>query len=281
MTGPMPDPVLRVEKLTKAFPLRRTVADRIRRKPRESHLAIDDVSFELNRGEILGIAGQSGSGKTTVARCVTRLVPPGPGAVIELQGGDVVGAKGESLREIRRDLQMIFQDPYTSLNPRMSIGAAIFEAGWVHRRAGSENPEKFVNAQLERVGLPASMAVRKPSELSGGQRQRVAIARSLAVAPVALIADEAVSALDVSVQAQLLNLFLDLRDELGLSILFISHQLAVLAEVADRVAIMNLGRIVEIGEAQSVLTNPNDPYTRELLNAIPNPDPTTGNRQTA
>lgn len=279
MNRPAGVSVLRVEKLTKAFPLRRTVADRIRRKPREFHVAVDDVSFELNRGEILGIAGQSGSGKTTVARCVTRLVSPGPGAVIELQGEDVVDAQGEGLREIRRDLQMIFQDPYTSLNPRMSIGAAIYEAGRVHRRVGSENPEEFVNAQLERVGLPSSMVVRKPRELSGGQRQRVAIARSLAVEPIALIADEAVSALDVSVQAQLLNLFLDLRDELGLSILFISHQLAVLAEIADRVAIMNLGRIVEIGEARAVLTRPKDPYTRELLSANPNPDPTAANGQ--
>jgi ABC-type glutathione transport system ATPase component len=168
---------------------------------------------------------------------------------------------------------MIFQDPYTSLNPRMSIGDAIHEAGRVHERPGSEDPVKFVSMQLERVGLPASAASRQPSELSGGQRQRVAIARSLAVGPRALIADEAVSALDVSVQAQLLNLFLDLRDELGLSILFISHQLAVLAEVADRMAIMNEGRIVETGDAADVLTRPREEYTRGLLAANPSPDP--------
>jgi len=267
------DPVLRVAGLSKTFPLRRTVADRVRRKPLEVHLAVDDVSFDLRQGEILGIAGQSGSGKTTVARCITKLVAPDPDAVIELQGRDVIRSHGEKLREVRRDIQMIFQDPYTSLNPRMTIGAAILEAGRVHRRPGSDRPVEFVSAQLERVGLPASAADRKPSELSGGQRQRVAIARSLAVQPVALIADEAVSALDVSVQAQLLNLFLDLRDELGLSILFISHQLAVLAEVADRMAIMNLGRIVEIGEARDVLSNPEDAYTRRLLAANPNPDP--------
>lgn len=269
--------VLHVSGLSKAFPIRRTLADAVRRRPKEFHLAVDDVSFDLRKGEILGIAGQSGSGKTTVARCVTRLEKPGPGAVIELQGRNVVSANGESLRRIRRDLQMIFQDPYTSLNPRMTIGRAILEAGQVHKRPGSDKPEAFVGAQLERVGLPASSADRKPSELSGGQRQRVAIARSLAVDPVALIADEAVSALDVSVQAQLLNLFLDLRDELGLSILFISHQLAVLAEVADRMAIMNLGRIVEIGEARDVLSKPKDAYTRRLLAANPNPDPSKRN----
>jgi len=275
------DPVLRVANLSKTYPMRRTVADRLRGKPREAHLAVDGVSFDLNEGEILGIAGQSGSGKTTVARCVTKLVAPDPGAVIKLQGRDVVRAHGEKLREMRRDIQMIFQDPYTSLNPRMTIGAAILEAGRVHRRPGSDRPEEFVGAQLERVGLPASSADRKPRELSGGQRQRVAIARSLAVQPVALIADEAVSALDVSVQAQLLNLFLDLRDELGLSILFISHQLAVLAEVADRMAIMNLGRIVEIGEARDVLSNPKDAYTRRLLAANPNPDPSKRGEVTA
>lgn len=272
--------VLHVANLSKSFPLGRSVADRIRRQPREFYLAVDNVSFDLKRGEILGIAGQSGSGKTTLARCVTRLVPPDAGATMELQGRDVIRANGEKLREIRRDIQMIFQDPYTSLNPRMTIGAAIHEAGKVHQRPGSDKPVEFVNQQLERVGLPASSAHRKPGELSGGQRQRVAIARSLAVGPVALIADEAVSALDVSVQAQLLNLFLDLRDELGLSILFISHQLAVLAEVADRMAIMNLGRIVEIGEAREVLSRPKDSYTRKLLAANPNPDPSKRNQVT-
>ncbi|MDQ2622298.1 MAG: ATP-binding cassette domain-containing protein [Actinomycetota bacterium] len=273
MTPAAGDNVLEVTNLSKSFRLGRSVADRVRRKPKEFHLAVDDVSFELRRGEILGIAGQSGSGKTTLARCVTRLVTPDAGASIELEGRDVVRANGEKLRQIRRDIQMIFQDPYTSLNPRMSIGAAIHEAGKVHNRPGSENPVEFVNQQLERVGLPASSADRKPGELSGGQRQRVAIARSLAVGPLALIADEAVSALDVSVQAQLLNLFLDLRDELGLSILFISHQLAVLAEVADRMAIMNLGRIVEMGDAREVLSRPKDAYTRKLLAANPDPDP--------
>lgn len=265
--------ILHVAGLSKTFPVRRSVADLLRRRPREFHLAVDDVSFDLAKGEILGLAGQSGSGKTTVARCLTRLEAADRGAVIDLQGRKVVGASGNALREIRRDLQMIFQDPYTSLNPRMTVGQAILEAGQVHGRPGAEDAVSFVSAQLERVGLSPSAADRKPAELSGGQRQRVAIARSLAVGPLALIADEAVSALDVSVQAQLLNLFLDLRDDLGLSILFISHQLAVLAEVADRMAIMNHGRIVEIGPARDVLSNPRDEYTRQLLSANPNPDP--------
>jgi ABC-type glutathione transport system ATPase component len=164
---------------------------------------------------------------------------------------------------------MVFQDPYASLNPRMTVKTALHEAGRVHKRPGSENADQFVRAALERVHLSPSLAERRPRELSGGQRQRIAIARALAVGPEVLIADEAVSALDVSVQAQLLNLFLDLRDELGVAILFVAHQLAVLAEVADRVAVMNRGRIVEIGETASVFHNPQDEYTQALLSAHP------------
>jgi ABC-type glutathione transport system ATPase component len=248
--------------------------------PSRLHVAVDDVSFSLHRGEILGLAGQSGSGKSTVARCLTRLVTPDSGA-IDLEGEDVRAASGASLREVRRRMQMIYQDPYTSLNPRMTVGAAIIEAGRVHRRAGSEDAETFVSRLLEQVGLPSRTALRRPRELSGGQRQRVAIARSLAVGPDVLIADEAVSALDVSVQAQLLNLFIDLRDQLGLSILFISHQLAVLAEVCDRVAIMNHGRIVEIGATADVFSNPRHAYTRELLAAHPDPDPAHRHKEPA
>jgi peptide/nickel transport system ATP-binding protein len=168
-------------------------------------------------------------------------------------------------------MQMVFQDPYSSLNPRMTVEAALHEAGRVHARPGSENREQFVREALERVHLTPSVAKRRPRELSGGQRQRVAVARALVVGPEVLIADEAVSALDVSVQAHLLNLFLDLRDELGVTILFVAHQLAVLAEVADRVAIMNRGRIVEIGDSASVFSNPQDEYTKSLLAAHPRP----------
>jgi peptide/nickel transport system ATP-binding protein len=236
------------------------------------HRAVDDVSFTLARGEILGVAGGSGSGKTTLARCLIRLVEPDDGS-IRLEGVDVRAARGRDLRELRRRMQMVFQDPYASLNPRMSVGAALHEAGRVHQRPGSENREAFVAELLDRVHLPASTATRRPRELSGGQRQRVAVARALAVGPEILIADEAVSALDVSIQTQLLNLFLDLRDELGVAIVFIAHQLAVIAEVADRVAIMHQGRIVETGPTAEVFHSPQHDYTRALLAAHPGARP--------
>jgi ABC-type glutathione transport system ATPase component len=265
-------PPLRVEGLCKDFGLRRTVAERIGRTQATPVRAVDDVSFTLRRGEILGCAGESGSGKTTLARCITRLVEPDAG-IIELDGVDVRAARGKQLRELRRRMQMVFQDPYSSLNPRMTVGAALHEAGRVHNRPGSEHAEEFVRKALERVHLSGRVATRRPRELSGGQRQRVAVARALVVGPDVLIADEAVSALDVSVQAQLLNLFLDLRDELGVAILFVAHQLAVIAEVADRVAIMHRGRIVEVGETAAVFANPQDPYTKSLLAAHPRPRP--------
>ena len=263
-------PLLRVQGLRKDFGLRRTLAERISRTHAQPVRAVDDVSLELRRGEILGLAGESGSGKTTLARCIVRLVEPDAGT-IELGGTDVRKARGKALRELRRRMQMVFQDPYSSLNPRMTVGAAIHEAGRVHGRPGSENREQFVRESLERVHLSAGLAKRRPRELSGGQRQRVAIARALAVGPELLIADEAVSALDVSVQAQLLNLFLDLREQLDIAILFVAHQLAVLAEVADRVAIMNRGRLVETGEARAVFGEPKDDYTKALLAAHPHP----------
>jgi ABC-type glutathione transport system ATPase component len=266
------DPLLRVQGVTKEFGLRRTVTERLGRAPTEPHRAVDDVSFTLRRGEILGLAGGSGSGKTTLARCLIRLVEPDAGT-IELDGVDVRAARGSSLRELRRRMQMVFQDPYASLNPRMTVGAALHEAGRVHRRPGSEDGERFVRDALERVHLSASLAGRHPRELSGGQRQRVAVARALAVGPEVLIADEAVSALDVSVQAQLLNLFLDLRDDLGVGIVFVAHQLAVIAEVADRVAVMNRGRLVEIGDTADVFGDPQDEYTKALIGAHPQPRP--------
>jgi ABC-type glutathione transport system ATPase component len=265
-------PLLRVEGLRKDFGLRRTFAERVARAHPDPVRAVDDVSFTLSRGEILGCAGESGSGKTTLARCLIRLVEPDAGT-IELDGMDVRAARGNELRELRRRMQMVFQDPYSSLNPRMTVGAALQEAGRVHNRPGSENGDQFVREALERVHLSPALAKRRPRELSGGQRQRVAVARALAVGPEVLIADEAVSALDVSVQAQLLNLFLDLRDELGVAILFVAHQLAVIAEVADRVAIMNRGQLVEIGEAAAVFANPQDAYTKSLLAAHPRPRP--------
>jgi ABC-type glutathione transport system ATPase component len=262
------DPLLVVDGVRKEFGLRQTFSERMTRVVSEPYVAVDDVSLTLARGEILGLAGGSGSGKTTLARCVIRLVEPDAGR-IALGGEDVRAAKGTDLRELRRRMQMIFQDPYASLNPRMSVGAAILEAGRVHRRPGSDDGDAFVRAALERVHLTARTAERRPRELSGGQRQRVAVARALAVGPEVLIADEAVSALDVSVQAQLLNLFSDLRDELGVAILFVAHQLAVIAEICDRVAVMSQGRLVEIGDTATVFGAPQDEYTKALLAAHP------------
>ena len=263
--------LLEAEGIVKEFGLRRSRLEMLR-GTLPGHRAVDDVSFTLARGEILGVAGGSGSGKTTLARCLIRLVEPDDGS-IRLDGKDVRSASGNRLRELRRRMQMVFQDPYASLNPRMSVGAALHEAGRVHKRPGSDDREAFVRELLERVHLAASIAERRPRELSGGQRQRVAVARALAVGPEILIADEAVSALDVSIQTQLLNLFLDLRDELGVAIVFIAHQLAVIAEVADRVAIMHQGRIVETGPTASVFHSPQDPYTVALLAAHPGTRP--------
>ncbi len=269
MTTP---PLLHVSGVVKSFPLRRSLQERLSRADAPVHRAVDDVSFDLVRGEILGLAGGSGSGKTTLARCLIRLVEPDAGQVV-LDGSDVLAAGGGGLRELRRRMQMVFQDPFASLNPRMTVQTALHEAGRVHRRPGSENGGAFVHRLLEQVHLSPSIAARLPRELSGGQRQRVAVARALAVGPDVLIADEAVSALDVSVQAQLLALFLDLRDELGLSILFVAHQLAVIAEVCDRVAVMQEGRIVETGPTALTFEHPQHDYTRQLLAAHPSADP--------
>jgi ABC-type glutathione transport system ATPase component len=265
-------PLLEVDSLVKEFGLRRGFAERITRTEVAPHRAVDDVSFQLGRAEILGIAGGSGSGKTTLARCLIRLIEP-DGGEVRVDGVNIREHRGKELRELRRRMQMVFQDPYASLNPRMTVGAALHEAGKVHHRPGSEDEAAFVSRLLGLVQLSDRFASRKPRELSGGQRQRVAIARALAVDPELIIADEAVSALDVSVQAQLLNLFLDLREELGVAVLFIAHQLAVIAEVADRIAVMRNGRIVETGPTQEVFAHPKDEYTQALLRAHPHSDP--------
>jgi ABC-type glutathione transport system ATPase component len=259
---------LSVDSLVKEFQLRRAHGG----SGSVAHRAVDDVSFELRRGEILGLAGGSGSGKSTLARCIVRLVEPDSGRVL-LGGDDVLKARGAELRQLRRRIQMVFQDPYSSLNPRLTVGQAILEAGRVHRRPGSGDGEQFVGSLLDKVHLARSLAARRPKDLSGGQRQRVAIARALAVGPEVLIADEAVSALDVSVQAQLLALFRDLRDEVGISIIFVGHQLAVLSAIADRIAVMHLGRIVELGSARDIFERPSHDYTRALLDAHPHADP--------
>ena len=266
------EPLLVVDSLRKTYFLRRSLRDRMQRSSANEFPAVDNVSFDLSRGETLGIAGESGSGKTTVVRCLIRLVEPDSGS-ISLQGLDVRAASGRTLRDVRRRMQMVFQDPHASLNPRLTVGKAILEAGRVHKRPEAADGQHFVSQLLELVNLPPSMASKHPRELSGGQRQRVAIARALAVGPEVLIADEAVSALDVSVQAQLLNLFQDLKANLGLTMIFVAHQLSVIAQTADRVAIMYLGRIIELGPVSVVFRDPQHPYTVALLAAHPQPDP--------
>ena len=260
--------VLRVEELTKTFPIRGD-ADR---DGSGVVVAVDSVSLDLYDGEILGLAGGSGSGKTTLARCIVRLEEPDAGRVT-LDGVDVLAARGRDMRSLHRRIQMVFQDPYASLNPRLTVGTALAEVVTVHDRLDGADTDSYVNGLLDRVRLTPGIAERRPHELSGGQRQRVAIARALAARPDVLIADEAVSALDVSVQAQLLDLFVELRDEAGLSMIFVGHQLAVLAAVADRVAVMQDGCIVETGETAAMFRDPHHVYTRALLDAHPYADP--------
>ena len=265
-------PLLTVKGLHKEFTLRRSASDWIRRAQAERVAAVQDFSFTLSRGETLGIAGESGSGKTTAVRCLIRLVEPDAGD-ISFAGIDVRAASGSGLRDVRRRMQMVFQDPYASLNPRMRVGDAIVEAGRVHHRPGSEDAKSFQAGLLELVNLPLSVAQKRPRELSGGQRQRIAIARALAVGPEILIADEALSALDVSVQAQLLNLFQDLKSELGLTMIFVAHQLSIIAQTAEQVAIMYRGNVVEQGPVADIFRDPQHPYTKALLAAHPQPDP--------
>ena len=260
------DPILVVEALEKWFAAGRSPLDVIRRRPPERVHAVDGVSLHLLPNEVLGIVGESGSGKSTLARCLVALYRPNGGSIV-FDGVDVTEAAGQARRDLHGRMQMIYQDPFTSLNPQMSIGTAIGEAGRVHGRTGDD----FVYELLDLVGLPRSFAGRRPRALSGGQRQRAAIARALAVQPEVLIADEAVSALDVSIQAQILNLFAELSDDLGLAMIFIAHDLAVVSHVADRVAIMYLGRIVEEGPVDAVFRSPRHPYTRALLDAHPDP----------
>jgi oligopeptide/dipeptide ABC transporter ATP-binding protein len=260
-----------VRDLAKAFEVRGTFSAELRRTPRRRIVAIDGISLEVDRREVLGLVGESGSGKTTLARTLVRLVEPDAGTATFL-GMDVFGANRAGLRAIRRRMQLIYQDPYQSLDPMQLVGDAIAEPARVHRITDGRASERaLVGELLESVGLRPSDADRFPRQLSGGQRQRVAIARALAVQPEMLIADEAVSALDVSVQAQIINLFADLAQERHLAMIFVSHQLAVVAKLAHRVAIMYLGRIVEVGRTQQVFRTPRHPYTAALLAAHPDP----------
>ena len=241
--------------------------------------AVDGVTLEIAPGETVALVGESGSGKSTLGRAAVKLAEPTFGTV-KVNGADLARARGPSLREIRKSVQMVFQDPYASLNPRLTVGEAIAEPLRALKVASGTEVEDRVATLLSRVGLEPVMARRYPLAFSGGQRQRVAIARALGPEPALVVADEAVSALDVSVQAQILELFASLREERNLALLFIAHDLAVVRQLAHRVAVMYLGRLVEVGSVEQVLLQPRHPYTQALVDAVPRPDPTVERTRT-
>jgi oligopeptide transport system ATP-binding protein len=266
MTG---EPLLEVTDLVKHFPIKsgllidRTV-DQVR--------AVDGVSFTVNKGETLGLVGESGSGKSTTCRVVLQLLKPTSGSV-KFDGREIAGLGRRELRPLRREMQMIFQDPYASLNPRKRIGQIVGDQLKVQKVASGKELRVRVEGLLERVGLAPEHYNRFPHEFSGGQRQRIGIARALALEPKLVFCDEPVSALDVSIQAQIVNLLDDLQDELGLTYLFVAHDIGVVRHISDRIAVMNHGKIVETGDADQVCEHPRDAYTKKLLTAVPIPDP--------
>ena len=264
LTPTSPPPLLEAKGLIKHFPSR---------DGRGVVHALDGVDVTLRPGETLGIVGESGCGKSTLGRVLLRLIEPDAGT-LRFDGVDLLSLDRQELRRRRRDMQLIFQDPYASLDPRMSIGSILAEPLAIHRIGTARQRREKVAELLELVGLSADAARRYPHEFSGGQRQRIGIARAIALEPKLVIADEPVSALDVSIQSQILNLLMELKERLGLSYIFISHDLAVVEHVSDRVAVMYLGQIVETADTEALYRNPSHPYTRALISAVPLPDPT-------
>jgi len=270
----MAENLLEVKGLKKYFPIKRGIFSKT-----VGHVkAVDDVSFTIRRGETLGLVGESGCGKTTTGRAILRLIEPTAGSV-KFEGEEITEMSGQRLREMRRQMQIIFQDPYSSLNPRITVGGMLTEIIKVHGLRKTENEIKDrVNELLETVGLSPLHARRYPHEFSGGQRQRIGIARALSVEPKFIVCDEPVSALDVSIQSQVLNLLMDLQQKLGLTYLFIAHDLSVVKHISDRVAVMYLGEIVEITDYKTLYAAPKAPYTKALLSAVPVANP-RGKRQ--
>lgn len=261
--------LLTVRNLKKYFPVRRGLLSRTTAAVQ----AVDDVSFEIRRGETFGLVGESGCGKTTTGRAVLRLIEPDSGQV-RFDGTDLLTLSPADLRKKRRDMQIIFQDPYASLNPRMSVRSIVGEPFTIHGIANGQDREDRVAELLRTVGLDASVMNRYPHEFSGGQRQRIGIARALALRPKLIVADEPVSALDVSIQAQIINLLDDLQRQFGLTYLFISHAIPVIEHISTRIGVMYLGKLVEVGTSAQICLEPKHPYTQALLSAVPVPDPT-------